>query len=1072
MIICRENRKEEATYTIDNCYFEGNENAIIQLGGGLTLHFDSPNSTSFVNISKSMFVKNKAIQGGGIYVNEASDSDNTVNVSNTQFISNNAIGQGGGMWITNWVNSGAESSPLMVNLHYCFFTLNYAMWSGGLGSYVPAGNGHVKIAAYDSNWTRNGADTSGFAIGLEEADHYGTLFLVEATLINCWIRNHTMREFGWVGGATGALYANGAKVILKGNMEIAQNIGSAVLLRASSNLTLGGGYLVFHENEAARGGAIHLQSRSIIHLAPSDVMIVFDSNSAAIEGGAIYAELSESLPCLFDFVTSTNSTTNVWFVDNFADNFNQVGQSIFIRGGAPDCCFEEQDNGSWATPLQRSPFRYVPSRPNNVLFDIDEVDLDSIPPLEQTSDTKILTLMLGEHFALIPNIKDQLNHTTTGVAHVVLTYDNPVLDFSPNDSKFIYVGPNVMGLDGYTINNDLYIKGTNDTHDLILSKEIHNLILEIIFNKNENGYRDGYATITITLVPCRLGFVYDKVSNVCTCFSNKDHILCPNTSSACVRNGYWFGSLNDGTFDYLLCDKGWCDYLNQKCPTEQCSTSPDFCALHNDSDDLCFPGRGGILCSHCKEKYAFSFSSFLCVPEETCSGAHTFLMMLAVLLYWLLIILLLFLVLSMNFGVGTGFASGIIYYFSVVFLLTSTIVTSAPLRIILRICTALSQLDTSLFGEIPLCFAKSWDYNIYHNAFSYASPLFVGVTILAIVWCSRCCNCPRRISLAENSPNHAICLLILILYTSMTYTSFVILRPISIGGVTYVYSDPDIPYFHRSKHLPFALIAIFVELFFSLPICFLLLFAPCLSRIKRVNLVRLRLKPIIDEFQACYKDEHRWFAGFYFLARQLMYIANIIPHQVLPQSNSLLHCVCVFVLLVQTTVRPYKQEFWYLNIVDTILLTDLLLLALFPINSYLNITTYLPWLVRNIQMVSPYVLILVPSLYTSAVIGFLIYKRFFRWCKIKKPIEVVTDDDEDSLPKLREPSFFQDFGEREPLLSDTTITASDYSRETYSNDMRGRQRVTQSGFTTSSLRVENLERFPPPFAENNKSATS
>lgn len=1084
MIICLSNNTGKMMYMIDGCRFERNNNSLYDFGGGLTLHFGAANSTSLVNITSSAFVDNEAFHGAGIYINLADNSTNAVYVSNTLFEANEAIQEGGGVWMTSWAVADAW---IVLHLSYCTFTGNLAKWGGGLSAYVASGNGRMKIAAQSSNWTGNGAWTSGFAVGLQDKRSCNETFSIEANLTDCWIYNNTFRDSTvpgvslGSGGATGALYVSGARVLLNGSTEVSNNVGGGVYLRKAAHMTLGGGYLVFSENQAARGGAIHMKSHSALHLAPSDnyTMIMFHSNYATIEGGAIYAELTSDDPCLLNFVTNPPFLENVWFIENYADSLRQKGQSIFVRGYRPNCT--EESNNTISSHLLSSPFHYEPASPTNVLFDVTDISVASLPP--QDNVTSELKIMLGEKFFLLPTVKDVLGHNTTGIAHIVLTYADPDNNFRPNATKFTYIGPNVIGLDEYTRNNELLIQGTNSTYDLIRNNTIQDLKLGIIFEKNEGGYRDGYANITIKLVPCRLGFVYNPDKEICECYldKDKDHVLCPNTSSACVRNGYWFGS-SDGTSTLLLCDHDWCNYLNQNCPTEQCSTASDFCALPNDQNALCYPGRGHILCSRCRDKYAFTFGALKCVPEETCSAPHTVLILFALVVYWLLIVLLLFIVLSVNLSVGTGFASGIVYYFSVVFLLTKNILTSSPMIFVLRFSTAVTQLDTELFGEIPYCFAGSWTYNVYHNTFNYVTPLFIGVTILAIVWFSRYCNCPRRISLAENSPNHAICLLILVSYTSMTYTSFFILRPIKIGDKTFVYTDPDIPYFHPKKHLPFALVAILVEVVFSLPICFLLLFAPFLSRIKRVNLVKLRLKPIVDEFQACYKDEHRWFAGFYFLARQLMYVTHLVPHRVLPQSNSLLHVVCVFVLLVQTTVRPYKEQFWYLNIIDTVLLTDLLLLALFPINSYVNYSSSLPWLIKEIRLLSPYVLILVPSLYLIGVIGFLIYKRFLLWYKNslhKSTLTEYTDFStsadkrtvEDSKPELCDSaSFFSDCGEREPLLSETTSDCG----KTYLGSMGSKQRSTSShGFTTSSLRVENLTRFPPAAADSDhKAATS
>ena len=260
------------------------------------------------------------------------------------------------------------------------------------------------------------------------------------------------------------------------------------------------------------------------------------------------------------------------------------------------------------------------------------------------------------------------------------------------------------------------------------------------------------------------------------------------------------------------------------------------------------------------------------------------------------------------------------------------------------------------------------------------------------------------------------------------------------------------------------------------------MFAPCLSRLSRVNLVKLRLKPIVDEYQACYKANHRWYAGFYFLARQLMYLANWMPVQVIPQSNSLFQLICVIVLLVQTLVQPYKKQFWYLNVVDALLLTDLLLLSFVPISN----ATRVPAFINRIQFVTPYVLILLPSLYVFGII-FLLLVRYirriiFKSCCAKNLTqdhrvlvvvqedqttdEVYLEDSEDEMEIERSTitdSFFKDRGEREPLLRDAIPPAAAYlSAETH---VQRKGPKKQRAFTTTSVRVsgshDRMESFPP-----------
>ena len=73
----------------------------------------------------------------------------------------------------------------------------------------------------------------------------------------------------------------------------------------------------------------------------------------------------------------------------------------------------------------------------------------------------------------------------------------------------------------------------------------------------------------------------------------------------------------------------------------------------------------------------------------------------------------------------------------------------------------------------------------------------------------------------------------------------------------HTYSSPDIKYF-TGRHLVYAIVAILCEVIIVIGLPLFLLLEPFLRR--RVNLVRI--KPLLDQFQGCYKDKYRWFAAY------------------------------------------------------------------------------------------------------------------------------------------------------------------------------------------------------------------
>ena len=388
-----------------------------------------------------------------------------------------------------------------------------------------------------------------------------------------------------------------------------------------------------------------------------------------------------------------------------------------------------------------------------------------------------------------------------------------------------------------------------------------------------------------------------------------------------MRYGYWYGQPKQTDGEPIACPWVSCDYDDGNCPNKSCPHYPGFCRLDGE-DDLCREGRSGLLCSSCRQNYSFNFGAKSCMPTHTCPPRITALITLGVIVYWIFFIIFVLFVLSVNNRIGSGFMYGIIYYFSVQNLFTERTVTNDFLSTLIDVCTALTQLSPQAFGNFHACFVPNWNLALHHKLFSFVSPVFVITVIVIVILASRYCRCPRAISLAENSPIHAICMLILFSYTSMVYTIFYILKPIKIKGEMRVFVDPHLRYFHK-EHLPYAIVALLCEFLLVLPICFLLLFAPCLSR--RVNLVKLRLKPILDEFQACYRPRYRWFAGFYFLARQLVFLTYALPGDQV--NNTLLCCANALILIIHSTCQPYKIK--WLNLLDSLLLIDIFLLSFF-----------------------------------------------------------------------------------------------------------------------------------------------
>ena len=141
---------------------------------------------------------------------------------------------------------------------------------------------------------------------------------------------------------------------------------------------------------------------------------------------------------------------------------------------------------------------------------------------------------------------------------------------------------------------------------------------------------------------------------------------------------------------------------------------------------------------------------------------------------------------------------------------------------------------------------------------------------------------------------------------------------------TYLYYDASIEYFGK-KHLPYAIVAVFVVLIFIIfPILLLLLYPMrCFQRCLGHCGVRWHALPIfIDAFQGYYKDgtngtrDCRYFAGVYLLLRLILAISFAITRNVVFYGLAILVLISVAILI--TILQPYKAEFAVYNAVDSV----------------------------------------------------------------------------------------------------------------------------------------------------------
>ena len=289
-------------------------------------------------------------------------------------------------------------------------------------------------------------------------------------------------------------------------------------------------------------------------------------------------------------------------------------------------------------------------------------------------------------------------------------------------------------------------------------------------------------------------------------------------------------------------------------------------------------------------------------------------------LYWLVIVVAVFII--TYYRVGIGYFYVLTYYYSVVdIMLSQHTDLSDSLYITVIIMSSIAKISPQFLGQ--LCLFKNMS-GIDQQFIHYVHPLAVSVILIIISWLARHSN--RLSMFISRGIIHAICFLLLLSYTSVATTSLLLMRPLTFADVDklYTYLSPDIRYFH-GRHLAYGITAIILSLLIIIGLPLLLLTEPFLNH--KINY--FRIKPLLDQFQGCYKDKYRWFSGYYMICRLIIIIIIIANFSDVFISRYLLLTVSTIIALVHEMMRPYNDN--TLNIFDGAVLLIVVLVTALPL---------------------------------------------------------------------------------------------------------------------------------------------
>ena len=856
-------------------------------------------SVTFLGHSFITFTNNRADKGGAVAFSESNviiQEYSTVNFNN-----NVALYSSGGAFVC----SNNSNVTIKGNSKVIFNSNNAIQNGGAMLSY------NICQIIFEDNSTsqfiNNNAGKNGGAIfntkhsyitfkgnsrnifGNNTADYGGTFYssnsaitFEQSSLISCY-NNEAIRS-----GGVGYFSLN-SEVIFEGNTTV----------RFDNNTALDGGSIL--ANDLSK---FTFKDNSITH---------FHNNSATVGGGAIKVIKGSS-------ITVMNYTTI-----NFTYNGAQYGAAVFMDTTAViinNCdieCINFTNNIAkilGALVYQDVTETCNSSCLNNSLVDIND-ELIATPPnelkfydpaicIDDDNDTQcksyfVQNIMLGTELVVPTCVYNYYNHTVNSTQFLV----QPKIYLN-----YHFNGPNEVLLSC----NEL--KGISITGDRIFSKPTH-FSINITLNTAVNpDWKRLLVKLTIELSPCHPGFWQYPTSKKCECYNANDIVFCSGSSST-IKRGYWFGNVS-GKPTITFCPINYCNFT---C----CETTNGYYHLSPARDNQCRSHRSGTACGSCDENYTLSFDSVECIHVNKCSIGWTIIITILIVFYWIIIIVAVFTV--MHFKVEIGYLYAITFYYSVVdILLNHNWYLSSALYTIINVVSSVAKIIPQFLGQF--CFITNIS-GIDQQFIHYIHPVAISLFLVLITVLAR--RSRRLSSFISKGIIHVICCLLLLSYTSLATTSLLLMRPLIFQDVDkiYTYLSPDVQYFH-GRHLAYAIVAIICTLIIVIGLPLLLALEPFLN--SKINFVKV--KPLLDQFQGCYKDQYRYFAAYYMICRLVIIIIVISD----PSNHFILQYLlisfCVIIALLHLILKPYSSSM--LNVFDGIILHFLVLVSVLPLGELLN----------------------------------------------------------------------------------------------------------------------------------------
>ena len=783
----------------------------------------------------------------------------------------------------------------------------------------------IMIALESVNFTYNEAFYNGICMYAETAYSLSRLNVKPLSiLMTDVIVNHNSQYFGnfTVNTATSSsqfLFARLGRVTIKGTSShgssFISNYGS-VIDAFSTDIYITG-KVTFQDNKATYGAAILLESNSHIILAENST-ILFQNNSAFLDGGAIYAYERGTA----NYVCVIQVDSNKRSISDLNINVTFDGNSAYRSGPA-----------TYAAPLQHCfqvRVHVFPRQLTNLYHHIFTFVGNNTPAL--TSPSASICACINDTPDCSKKFATRSIYPGDSITVSLIAIDSiGVSVFSQMNASFSSPNSTIVALPGWWINTDQEI-------NTLYNGQCRNLTYTVYSNQQESIGRMNFAVPglsaqayqNISLKTCPPGFLLNGTIGSCECHSFLDNIDVDcdrNTKILTPRQLNWIGVIrNSSVADEHI---GFAPF----CPTTYCNSSSSLnVTIRNTS--LCLNNRAGVLCGKCQPGYSITLGPHMCM---VCSNYWLFTIMLY-LGGGLLGVLLMF-VLKLTLHLGT--IGGLIFYaniFAVTYLVptqTFLIPFTEPIFLL--------NLDQSF----PSCFFNGMTMSI-KMGLQYAYAFYLWLIVFVVLLIARCSF--QATKFLVQSSVQVLMTLIHLSFSRMLITDIEVFSSSTIITEDSKYlvwiADGSVPFGKSIGHIVLLCGATLIAALVIFPYLLLGTLGSFGLRYRWVN----KLRPFIDAIHGPYKDNRRYWFGVRLILLVTVYATYASLRGRYPQEQLLLTLVLLVTFsMVQAYIRPFQKDL--VGILDTWLMFNTILLVCINLYSVLGGSSAVYLLLVNLIVV-------------------------------------------------------------------------------------------------------------------------